>query len=150
MKDLVPLTEALRDAGRHVTIETAGTVDLPVHSDLMSISPKLSNSTPDVTDGWKQRHERHRFTPHVIRQFVDRYVYQFKFVVESPQDAEEVVQYLESFPQIDRDRVILMPQALDASAQRQHGMWLQPWCEQHGLQYGPRYQLEWYGLRRST
>src|SRR3990170_7259929 len=37
--DVVPLSHALRDAGRHVTIETAGTVFRDVHADLMSVSP---------------------------------------------------------------------------------------------------------------
>lgn len=60
--ELVPLTQRLAAAGHHITIETAGTLDLPVHSDLMSISPKLSNSTPTagvagagVTSGAKPR-----------------------------------------------------------------------------------------------
>ena len=44
--EIVPLSEALRQMGLHVTIETAGTVFAPVDSHLMSISPKLANSTP--------------------------------------------------------------------------------------------------------
>src|ERR1041385_3032334 len=44
--DIVPLTHALQNSGLHVTIETAGTVYRPVACDLMSISPKLANSTP--------------------------------------------------------------------------------------------------------
>lgn len=44
--DVVSLTHALKRAGKFVTIETAGTVYRPVHADLMSISPKLANSTP--------------------------------------------------------------------------------------------------------
>ena len=44
--EIVALTERLRDAGLHITIETAGTVFQPVACDLMSISPKLANSTP--------------------------------------------------------------------------------------------------------
>jgi len=43
---IVPLTNSLRELGLHITIETAGTVFQPVACDLMSISPKLSNSTP--------------------------------------------------------------------------------------------------------
>ena len=46
------LTEEL--GGRlkqHITIETAGTVDAHVRCDLMSISPKLANSTPHKRDG---------------------------------------------------------------------------------------------------
>ena len=41
-----PADGRLRAAGWHITIETAGTLYLPVACDLMSISPKLSNSTP--------------------------------------------------------------------------------------------------------
>ncbi len=44
--ELIPLSRQLRAAGRHITIETAGTLYLPVECDLMSISPKLGNSTP--------------------------------------------------------------------------------------------------------
>jgi 7-carboxy-7-deazaguanine synthase len=47
--ELIPLTTALHNAGWHITIETSGTLYLPVVCDLMSISPKLSNSTPGAT-----------------------------------------------------------------------------------------------------
>src|SRR5580658_9309175 len=43
----VELTRRFRERGMHVTIETAGTVFAPVECDLMSISPKLSNSMPE-------------------------------------------------------------------------------------------------------
>src|SRR3569623_1543668 len=44
--ELIPLSQRLSTAGFHITVETAGTLDLPVTCDLMSISPKLANSTP--------------------------------------------------------------------------------------------------------
>jgi len=43
--DIIPLTERLRELGLHITVETAGIVFKLVGCDLMSISPKLSNST---------------------------------------------------------------------------------------------------------
>ena len=43
------LTAALRHRGKHVTIETAGTIYKPISCDLISLSPKLANSTP-----WKR------------------------------------------------------------------------------------------------
>src|ERR1700742_4603792 len=43
---IVALTQSLRIAGLHITIETAGPVWAPVACDLMSISPKLENSIP--------------------------------------------------------------------------------------------------------
>ena len=44
--ELIPLCRRLREIGRHVTIETAGTLYLPVECDLMSISPKFARSAP--------------------------------------------------------------------------------------------------------
>ena len=40
-RDVVELSERLRERGMHITVETAGTVFAPVACDLMSISPKL-------------------------------------------------------------------------------------------------------------
>jgi len=55
---------AARDR-RHVTIETAGTLELPVECDLMSISPKFASSAPDAKDEphWHRRHERSGIGP---------------------------------------------------------------------------------------
>ena len=44
---IVELSQRFRELGLHITIETAGTVFAPVACDLMSISPKLANSTPE-------------------------------------------------------------------------------------------------------
>ena len=44
--ELIPLCEQLRQRGLHITVETAGTLFLPLACDLMSISPKLQNSAP--------------------------------------------------------------------------------------------------------
>src|SRR3954466_14803069 len=70
--ELIPLCTALRATGQHVTIETAGTLFLPVECDLMSISPKLASSTPKAqTAGkWSERHERSRHVPDVIRRLI--------------------------------------------------------------------------------
>ena len=58
--ELIPLCEQLRERGWHITIETSGTLYLPVVCDLMSISPKLSSSTPVQAGAWTERHERDR------------------------------------------------------------------------------------------
>src|SRR3974390_456472 len=81
------LTEELATRlAMHITIETAGTVDAPVRCDLMSISPKLANSTPVTRDGgrWAERHERLRIQPEVLRSLLESYPYQLKFVIEKP------------------------------------------------------------------
>ena len=69
------LMASLREAGQHLTIETAATV-IPggVACDLASLSPKLSNSTPlpgEIAPGWIQKHESLRFQPDVIRAWME-------------------------------------------------------------------------------
>lgn len=143
----VELTERLRTLGRHITIETAGTRYLPVAADLISVSPKLSNSVPDSGSdaAWTQRHEARRRAPEVLRRLVAEYPYQVKFVVESPADCREVEHYLADFPEIDRDRVLLMPMGTEAARLAETAVWLEPYCAQHGLRYCPRRQVEWFG-----
>ncbi len=61
----------------------------PVACDLMSISPKLANSTPAAP--WAARHDRLRIQPRrCCAELMGRYAYQLKFVIEKPDDLEEV------------------------------------------------------------
>jgi len=153
-EDLVPLCAGLRRLGRHITIETAGTRCLPVQCDLMSISPKLSNSDPSPQQRSAPggcpaaRHRLLRRVPDAVRRLAAAYACQFKFVVDSPETCREVEQYLADFPEIDRSRVMLMPQGTDAQTLAQRAEWLEPYCADHGLRYCPRKQIEWFGLVR--
>ena len=150
--ELLPLCDELRAEDKHVTIETAGTLYLPVACDLMSISPKLSNSDPTVVQAprWRHRHQRSRHAPQVIRRLVAEYDYQLKFVIDTPGDCEEVQQYLSEFPEIRRERVLLMPQGTDAADLAEREKWLAPFCESHGYAFCPRRHIEWYGFTRGT
>jgi 7-carboxy-7-deazaguanine synthase len=150
--ELVPITSTLKRQGRHVTIETAGTLYLPVECDLMSISPKLSGSTPSARQHptWSRRHERTRHAPDVIRRLLDEYSYQLKFVLDAPADCQEVERYLEGLPHVQRDRVLLMPQGICTEDLRSRAAWLKPYCAQMGFHYCPRRQIEWFGHVRGT
>lgn len=150
--ELIPLTEALRQRGRHVTIETAGTLYLPVACDLMSISPKLSNSTPrrELHPRWWRRHEQTRHRPEVVRSLVHEYEYQLKFVIDTPPDCDEVDAYLHALDPLDASRVMLMPQGTDEAALASRAEWLRPFCRQRGFKFCPRRHIEWFGLVRGT
>jgi len=150
--ELIPLSAELRRLKKHITIETAGTLYLPVECDLMSISPKLSNSVPPMgTDPrWQRRHELNRHAPEVIRRLVAEYDYQFKFVVKMVEDCHEVDRYLREFPEIDRGRVMLMPEGIEAARLAETAKWLEPYCREHGLGFCPRRQIEWFGPVRGT
>lgn len=150
--ELIPLSARLEEAGHHVTVETAGTLHLPVACHLMSISPKLANSTPSETQAgrWSARHARVRHVPEVVRRLVREYPYQVKFVVDRPGDLPDVERYLADMPEIAADRVLLMPQGTDPAELAEKRQWLEPYCQRHGLTFGPRAQIEWFGLRRGT
>ncbi|MCC6124499.1 MAG: 7-carboxy-7-deazaguanine synthase QueE [Pirellulales bacterium] len=150
--EMVSLSLALRNAGWHITVETSGTRYLPVACDLMSISPKLSNSTPVQSNDPRilARHEENRREPNVIERLIADCDYQFKFVVETPADCREVEEYLAARPQIDRRRAMLMPQGVDPAELEKIARWLEPYCAEHRLMFCPRKQIEWFGARRGT
>lgn len=150
--ELTPLTTELHALGKHITIETAGTLDLPVTSDLMSISPKRANSTPTVERDarWHVRHERDRHAPDVVRKLISKHPYQIKFVIDVPADCDDVNAYLAQVSEIDRSRVLLMPQGTTVEELATRTSWLEPYCEQHGLTFCPRRHIEWFGFARGT
>ncbi|MFV0445689.1 MAG: 7-carboxy-7-deazaguanine synthase QueE [Planctomycetaceae bacterium] len=147
--ELTPLTESLHHREKHITIETAGTVWQPVHCDLMSISPKLSNSAP-TGDAWEQRHHERRHRPDVIRRLITSYPYQLKFVVDQPDDLAEIEDWLLEFPEIEASCLYLMPQGTELTALQERLSWLRPAAEQRGWNITPRLHIELFGNRRGT
>ena len=98
--ELIPLAGCCAAIGHHITIETAGTLYLPVACDLMSISPKLSNSTPLAKSaihagigGTKRR----GMCPTWCGGCMSEYEYQLKFVIDTPADCDEVKTIWTSF-----------------------------------------------------
>ncbi len=148
--ELLPLAEQLRHGGWHITIETAGTLYLPVACDLMSISPKLASSGPTEHPHWSRRHARQRFQPQVLQALMGEYAYQLKFVVDQPSDVPEVVEFLERFPDVPPARLWLMPQGQTPEDLRERSQWLEPICQEHGWTFCPRKHIEWYGPVRGT
>jgi 7-carboxy-7-deazaguanine synthase len=99
---LPELTTAIKERDKHITIETAGIKFVGgLACDLMSVSPKLSNSktktTPDPFSS--------------VRQLIRQYPYQLKFVVDSPDDLPEIQEAVEQIVGVSAEKVMLMPQA---------------------------------------
>ncbi|HEY1204901.1 MAG: 7-carboxy-7-deazaguanine synthase QueE [Bryobacteraceae bacterium] len=149
--EMAELTEGLRGLGLHVTVETAGTVFAEVACDLMSISPKLANSTPWERDGgrWARQHERLRIDVEVLRRLMASYAYQLKFVLERPEDVAEVRTIVERTA-AEPGRVILMPEGTDADVLRERGRWLIEIAKQEGFRFSPRLHIELWGNRRGV
>jgi len=149
--NIVQLTQGIREQGLHITIETAGTMFHSVACDLMSISPKLENSTPHAREGgkWAAQHERLRYQADVLKQLMAQYPYQLKFVVASPEDMKEIATILEDI-QADPSRVVLMPEGTTSEAIRERAPWLTEICKREGFRYSPRLHIDLWGNRRGV
>lgn len=143
------LLQGLRDAGQHLTIETAGTVFAPVACDLMSISPKLANSTPTHDPYWARQHDKLRIRHDVLRRLMDLCEYQLKFVVSAPEDLREIHEILKN-TNAEPDRVILMPEGTNPERLRERAVWLAEICKTEGFRYGPRLHVDIWGDRRGV
>ena len=146
------LTRKLKEGGHHITVETAATIFKPVSCDLLSMSPKLANSTPRRRQGGRfaKMHEARRLNLPVIRQFIRRYDYQLKFVVERRTDFVEIEAILEQLGRVERERVLIMPQGRTPKSLGKKAAWIVDLCKASGFRYSPRLHIDLYGNRRGT
>jgi 7-carboxy-7-deazaguanine synthase len=141
------LTQRLRRAGLHITIETAGTVFTEVACDLLSISPKLANSTPEGV--FATQHERLRIQPETLTRLMAAHDYQLKFVVATPTDIDEIRSLVKTL-NAPRRNVILMPEGVDPATIRARSEWISELCKSEGYRFSPRLHVDLYGNRRGV
>jgi 7-carboxy-7-deazaguanine synthase len=157
------LAGRLRRRGHHVTIETAGTVWLDgLECDLLSLSPKLSHSTP-----WQRspelaaRHERRRLELGVLGRLLAQHPWQLKMVVRAfdatllEADLAEIEALLAALglspaDAAARDRVLLMPECTDPARLAADYAALVPVCRRTGLRLGPRLHIQIFGHTPGT
>jgi 7-carboxy-7-deazaguanine synthase len=151
LPDLAELTAKIKEIEQHITIETAGTVYQKVACDLMSISPKLANSTPvEREDGkFAEQHEELRYQPEVLKQLIAEYPYQLKFVISSAEDVKEAKDIVQEIG-ADRTRVLLMPEGTTRQAINERAQWLVEICKDFGYRYCPRLHIDIWGDKRGV
>ena len=139
--DLPKLVQQLKAADKHITIETAGIAYLPdLACDLMSISPKLSNSAPTDPE-LASIHEDSRLDIAVLGKLIDSYQFQLKFVVDSKSDLAEIQQTLEKTGNVDFEKVMLMPQAATRDKLSLKSPMVAEMCKQTGFAFSQRLQV---------
>lgn len=150
------LAAALRAEGKHITIETAGTIAPDgVACDLASLSPKLRHSTPhagEIEPGWIERHERLRLQPDVLRTWLDTGAeYQLKFVVSTEADLAEIAALLAALDRsVPADRVLLMPEGRTEEELHARSAWLVEVCKATGHRLCQRLHIALFGNTRGT
>jgi 7-carboxy-7-deazaguanine synthase len=147
---LPELTHRLKTLGKHITIETAGMLFVPeLACDLMSISPKLANSTPRGNSR-TQADEPACLDLEAIRRLMAAYPWQLKFVVESAADISEIQKVLIDLGPLPPERVLLMPQAATTSELVSKAAVVAELCKQTGFRFGPRLHILLWGRQRGT
>ncbi len=155
-KDLGILIRSIRSLDKIITVETNGTIFKPIEVDLLSVSPKLSNSTPKGK--WKTLHEEKRISIDVLEKLIQHQErngldYQFKFVVENLKDLDEVQQIikkLEANRKIPNERIFLMPQAQTRDELRKGYEKVVELAKKTGYRLSTRLHVEIWGNKRSV
>lgn len=144
---LQELLEQLKPLKRFLTVETAGIEYVSdLGCDLMSISPKLSNSSPS-DENFAKEHNEIRLNVDVLKKLIAGYDYQLKFVVDSPDDLSEIAELLEQL-QPNPDKVMLMPQAVVASEYIEKSKFIGEVSKKSGFSFSPRLQVLLWGAQR--
>ncbi|CAG0997903.1 7-carboxy-7-deazaguanine synthase [Phycisphaerales bacterium] len=151
-----PLAAAFRDAGFHITIETAGTVFRHLACDLMSISPKLANSTPregdprDPKGTWRLLHEQRRTNVDSLQALIDACPQrQLKFVVSDQSDLAEIDALLARLRNWSPVDILLMPEGVTPPTAAAKA-WITRECLARAWRYSPRFHIDLFGNVRGT
>ena len=148
--EIEELTQALKETGAHITIETAATIFKSVACDLLSMSPKLANSTPwkKANGQFAKMHEARRLNFSVMQNFIDRFDCQLKFVVDQPADFDELRDVLAQLNKVDPSKVLIMAQGKTARQIHSKAQWIVEACKNYGYGYTPRLHIDLYGNQR--
>lgn len=127
-----------------IDVETNGTLaprpPFAEHVDTFVVAPKLANSGMD---------EGLRIRPEVLRAFVDTGRAWFKWVVDAPEDVDEVARWVDALG-LPPDRQILMPEGTTAAHLRERGPVVAGWCVQRGWRFSDRLHIHLFGEGRGV
>lgn len=144
------LAKELKSEGKHITIETAGIAFIPdIACDLMSISPKLSNSMPKEAE-LAAMHKDSRLDLAVLGELIANYNYQLKFVVESVNDLPEVQEVIDQLGNVTPEMVMLMPQAATREEFLSRSPMVAELCKSAGYAFCSRLQVLLWDKQRGT
>ena len=154
-KGIEEFTHLLKESGKHITIETAGTISPNgIQCDLASLSPKLSDSTPkegDINKEWIDRHESKRLDYDILSEWVNLYNFQLKFVVSKEEEIKEIQNVISRIEgKILPEKVLLMPEGVDPDTLRSRYDLLIDLCKENGYRLCHRLHIDLFGNTPGT
>jgi len=176
---LALLCAELYELGYEITIETNGTIfdeEVMKYVKLISISPKLSNSTPwekNLVDTGiifnnrsAESHEATRRNLDATYNLISAAVgnlcdFQLKFVVNNEEDLKEIMDdYItplrqksiaeNGFDFIYNDDILLMPEGIIPDDLEKRHMWVVETCIKNGFRFSPRMHALLFGVKRGV
>ena len=154
-KGIKDFTRLLKDSGKHITIETAGTIaPNGIQCDLASLSPKLSDSTPkegDISKEWIDRHESKRLDYGILSEWVNSYNFQLKFVVSKEEEIKEIQNVISRIEgNVLPEKILLMPEGIDSETVRSRYDLLIDLCKENGYRLCNRLHIDLFGNTPGT
>jgi 7-carboxy-7-deazaguanine synthase len=168
---LEELLTDLKRLGYITTLETNATIytdTIADNTDLVSMSPKLSSSTPHEANlkntgikyiaSWAAKHERDRINIDVINSYISRAIgngthFQLKFVVSKPEDIEEIkedfISKITDYRLQDED-IMLMPEGVTADDIINNSQWVAKAAIENGWRFTPRLHTILWGTKRGV
>ena len=156
-KDLLgELMRVTKVYGHIVTLETEGSRFVATNCDLLSLSPKLSNSRPrvgteqpngkEVTEKHLAQHDKGRRNFDVMRQLIeDAKDYQLKPVISNIEEDMAQVKEIQLMLHIPNSKVFLMPAGGTEEELAPKRAPLMEYCWQNGYSYTDRIHITAYG-----
>lgn len=164
---LIELLKGLKDLGLHTTLETNATIhheEISKYVDLVSMSPKLSSSTPweanlkntglKFSERWAEKHENLRINTPVIQAYINGAKehgkdFQLKFVVTDVKDIKEIENdFLSKLTGVDPSDVCLMPEGVTSEDLATRTEWLAQEALSRGWRFTPRLHILMFGKNR--
>lgn len=152
-KKLLPfMTQDLHLRGQHITLETEGSSFVEdCHIDLLSLSPKLTNSKPRVgtktplgglvTEKHLARHEKHRRNYDAMSKWMrSAKEYQFKPVIGAPDQVEEI-ERLQQELGVPNNMVWGMAAGGSKEVLEKNLIWTLNLCVEKGWNFVPRFHI---------
>lgn len=149
--ELQDLCSILKEHNKKITIETNATIYKNVKADLISMSPKLSSSTPtkEHHESFHKHHERYRLNTGVIKNFIYNHKVQVKFVVSCNEDLNEI-EHLRKLIPIPKQKIVLMPEGITTEQVRARQEWLVNYCIREGYRYSDRLHVQIWNDKRGV
>jgi 7-carboxy-7-deazaguanine synthase len=167
-KSLEELLIRLKELKYHTTIETNATIYSDIiskNTDLVSMSPKLSSSTPHQNnlkdtgikydEKWVEKHDRLRLNIPVIQSYINDKVsglndFQLKFVISSDIDIIEIEEILNQLQGFEPSDICLMPEGTDVNTLNSRTGWIAEQALKRGWRFSPRLHVMMFGKNRFT